>query len=189
MCLRKDVDVRTCIYFSSPFDIISVLLPFISLFLFSGEKMWVRWGANFCVFWVFLCFLVWFEYSWHKITLLSISTSVLLLVILFLLKWRIKCVYYVDQWVLTSKELLKFCNGSVTGHWNRRVWWMTICLLVVLTQGSHCHWRSLEVWGKWDKLFKALKVESLWILWSSKCQGKTVSILFRNCISQGQTVD
>ena len=25
-------------------------------------------------------------------------------------------------------------------------------------QGSHGLWRSLKVWGKWDKLFKALKV-------------------------------
>ena len=39
MCLRKDVDVRTCVYFSSPFDIVSVLLPFISLFFcFLGRR-------------------------------------------------------------------------------------------------------------------------------------------------------
>ena len=53
---------------------------------------------------------------------------------------------------------------------------------------------SLKVWGKWDKLFKALKVcknsgdcESLWILWSSEHYGKTISLSVRNCISQDRT--
>jgi len=54
---------------------------------------------------------------------------------------------------------------------------------------------ELWVWGKWDKLFKALKdfklsgvCESLWILWSSERYGKTISLSVRNCIPQDQMV-
>ena len=56
-------------------------------------------------------------------------------------------------------------------------------------------WGNGKIWEKWDKLFKALKVwkvsgvcDSLWILWSSECEGKTISLSVKNCISQEWTV-
>ena len=38
-----------------------------------------------------------------------------------------------------------------------------LVLWCVLLQGSHGLWRSLKVWEKWDKLFKALKVCENWM--------------------------
>ena len=42
-----------------------------------------------------------------------------------------------------------------------------------LVQGSHGLWRSLKVWGKWDTLFKALKVCENWV--------GSVNLLGKNC--------
>ena len=48
-------------------------------------------------------------------------------------------------------------------QWHTAAW--KVILEKILSQGSHSlwTWRSLKVWGKWDKLFKALKVCENWV--------------------------
>ena len=48
-------------------------------------------------------------------------------------------------------------------QWHTAAW--KVILEKILSQDSHSlwTWRSLKVWGKWDKLFKALKVCENWV--------------------------
>ena len=48
-------------------------------------------------------------------------------------------------------------------------------------QGSHSLWRSLKVWGKWDDLFKALKVCENWVGSVKVCEFVVFIVLGKNC--------
>ena len=111
----------------------------------------------------------------------------------------------VDGWYIETSCVFRMCTMLGKISWKQKI--KTCALLEILADKGHKRphvvhqilqglWRSLIVWGKWDKLFKALKVCENWVVSVKVCQfvvfrkslGKTVSLPVRNCISQDQTI-
>ena len=97
-----------------------------------------------------LCFSLWGTHSSHC---WSFSHR-----ILFATFWLAEAAVAIDGW-----EPLILAIITVPGA---QCWLLNACVrhfIRIIKQGSHGLWRSLKVWGKWDTLFKALKVCENWV--------------------------